>query len=540
MENRDVFNLIARMAIKKYDMLSSVNEIEDLNKKIEFGMYHLFSTFFLNVNDENEINEMIIDKEYNKKALGIGSADYGIDLVHIDEEESIIYLANFKNIKKFNSEKTLSENDISDCFKFVNLIETNGSIENELTKGNDTIIKLRNDEYQFYDIKIYHVSNTVNEYNPSAKVVVDSFVEKNSIEVIPVCLKQWNHKINSQNNVNNEKTLELNEDDVFTFTNNSKSTQTSIVFSIPAIDIIDLIISDNSINYTYLGDNVRGYLGNKNKNNKNIIKTITESPEKLFYYNNGITIIAKDIKDTIGRRNSIRYTLKDYQIVNGGQTLVSLANYFLDSQTPNDKLSKAKILVRCFEISETELVSQISEYTNSQTEISSVDLKSVDTIQVDLERYLLQHNINYIRKKGEYNIKEDCEIEIGIETVAQIIYSKKDPKAVTNTKKKLFNEYYDEIFSTEFNDIYNEIMRYIEIQKKYKESGYKLTKQKMFFIIYILENSEAKSIEEIIISFEELIDTYIKSKTTTGISKSEAKYIIEKDFFNDLNKKYLI
>lgn len=539
MKNRDVYNLIARMSSKKYELMSSVNEIDSQNKRVEYGMYHLFSSFFFNINDENEINEMIIDSDYNKNALGISSADYGVDLVHIDEEKKVISLANFKCTNKFDSNKTLSENDISDCFKFVALMDSEEATIEETTKGNDIIVKLREEEYQFYDFKIYHVSNTVNAYNTSAKIVIDALVEKNSIEVIPVCLKEWNHKINAQNNITNESTLELNEEDVFTFTSSAKSTQTSLVFSIPAIDIINLIISNDKVNYTYLGDNVRGYLGERNKNNKNIIKTIIEKPEKLFYYNNGITVIAKDIEDEPGRRNLIRYKLKDYQIVNGGQSLVSLANYYLDPLTSNDNLKKAKILVRCFEISDNELVSQISEYTNSQTEISNIDLKSVDTVQVNLERYLLEHNINYIRKKGEYNLKDNCDIEIGIETVAQIIYSKKDPKAVTNTRRKLFDEYYDEIFSTEFTDIYSEIIRYIDIQKEYKNSEFKVTKQKMFFIIYILENSDLDSIEQLILDFEKILSSYIEEKNNEGFSKSEAKYLIEKEFFNRINDRYL-
>lgn len=63
---------------------------------------------------------------------------------------------------------------------------------------------------------------------------------------------------------------------------------------------------------------------------------------------------------------------------------------------------------------------------------------------------------------------------------------------------------------------------------------------KIFFVIYILENSNYSSIKDIINSLENLISTYMNGKSVDGISKSEAKYIIEKGFFNALNEKFSI
>lgn len=64
-------------------------------------------------------------------------------------------------------------------------------------------------------------------------------------------------------------------------------------------------------------------------------------------------------------------------------------------------LADASVLVRLLVTSkDEELTSKISEYTNSQNPIKEIDLRSVDKIQLKIERRLEQEGIQYRRKRG--------------------------------------------------------------------------------------------------------------------------------------------
>ena len=71
------------------------------------------------------------------------------------------------------------------------------------------------------------------------------------------------------------------------------------------------------IDLNVLFDNVRGFIL-RSKFNDNIIKSLTEEPQRFFYYNNGITIIAKDIKSKELRiGGKWHFSISDFQVVNG-------------------------------------------------------------------------------------------------------------------------------------------------------------------------------------------------------------------------------
>ena len=88
-------------------------------------------------------------------------------------------------------------------------------------------------------------------------------------------------------------------------------------------------------NYELFEENVREFLGTQGINN-GIIKTL-QSPtdrENFFYYNNGITLICEKCETLRGSevpsgsdgvRNQYEFKLKNPQIVNGCQTINSIA-----------------------------------------------------------------------------------------------------------------------------------------------------------------------------------------------------------------------
>lgn len=117
--------------------------------------------------------------------------------------------------------------------------------------------------------------------------------------------------------------------------------------------------------------NIRSFLQFKSGINKGIRKTIKETPDMFFAYNNGITATADGI-DTDNNGNIIR--LKNLQIVNGGQTTASLY-----TSKKNDKTDLSNIFVQMKlsiipEGKIHEIVPNISRYANSQNKVSDSDL----------------------------------------------------------------------------------------------------------------------------------------------------------------------
>lgn len=151
-----------------------------------------------------------------------------------------------------------------------------------------------------------------------------------------------------------------------------------------------------------LFDNVRGLILNS-KFNKNIEDSLCEEPSKFFYYNNGITIVASNINyKEINSGKKIKLELYDFQVLNGGQALRTVHNFNKKNDKHiTDNLSKPQILVRILKVTDSVLKNKIGEFTNSQNAIKASDLKSLRRAQLELEKYLAQNNILYIRKRGE-------------------------------------------------------------------------------------------------------------------------------------------
>lgn len=135
--------------------------------------------------------------------------------------------------------------------------------------------------------------------------------------------------------------------------------------------------------------NVRNFLGGKIKVNNEMAKTIAETPELFFSYNNGISSTAANVEvntDENGRKyiSSIR----NWHIVNGGQTTSTIYNAYRQKQTASN-LSKAFVAVKVSEVKENDtspLVGNIAKYANSQTKIKDSDLSANAPYMLNIEK----------------------------------------------------------------------------------------------------------------------------------------------------------
>jgi hypothetical protein len=138
--------------------------------------------------------------------------------------------------------------------------------------------------------------------------------------------------------------------------------------------------------------NVRSFLSVKGKGvNAGIQATLRSAPERFMAYNNGIVIVADEIRlGNPGDGSAGIAWLKGLQIVNGGQTTASL--YFTKKKYPDTDLSHVRVPAKIIVMrkqdptKEEALVSDISRFANSQNAVRQSDLSANKPFHVEIEK----------------------------------------------------------------------------------------------------------------------------------------------------------
>ena len=135
-----------------------------------------------------------------------------------------------------------------------------------------------------------------------------------------------------------------------------------------------------------LEQNVRVFLQHRGKVNKGIRATIENEPNMFFAYNNGITATAEEVDiDDDGGRLLLR-RLKNFQIVNGGQTTASIHS----AQRRQVDVSQAFVQMKLSVVDPeraNSLVPKISEFANSQNRVSAADFFANHPFHVRMEEF---------------------------------------------------------------------------------------------------------------------------------------------------------
>ena len=135
-----------------------------------------------------------------------------------------------------------------------------------------------------------------------------------------------------------------------------------------------------------LEQNVRVFLQHRGKVNKGIRATIENEPNMFFAYNNGITATAEEVDiDDDGGRLLLR-RLKNFQIVNGGQTTASIHS----AQRRQVDVSQAFVQMKLSVVDPeraNRLVPRISEFANSQNRVSAADFFANHPFHVRMEEF---------------------------------------------------------------------------------------------------------------------------------------------------------
>jgi len=198
-----------------------------------------------------------------------------------------------------------------------------------------------------------------------------------------------------------------------------------------------------------LEQNVRSFLQFNSKINKGIRNTIIKEPEMFLAFNNGIAATADEIELENDENNDgkVITVVKDFQIVNGGQTTASI---FHTQKKDKADISNIFVQVKISVIKNkekfSEIVSRISEYANTQNKVSVSDLSSNRPYHIELEK--LSRNVFtpitdskpiqtiwfYERARGQY---KNAILKDGFTPSRKKAFDLKFPKNQLFTKEEL-------------------------------------------------------------------------------------------------------
>ena len=150
-------------------------------------------------------------------------------------------------------------------------------------------------------------------------------------------------------------------------------------------------------------NNIRKVLGKTDVNNE-IEKTLQEQPDLFWYFNNGITAVADNIKKTIvggDSREIGTFELKNFTIINGAQTVSSIGK-FKKKDLDGSLLNQAQVMLRIIDINNNaELIKQITKANNRQNKVEGIDFASQDPEQKRLREELILEKIDYVIIRSE-------------------------------------------------------------------------------------------------------------------------------------------
>lgn len=321
----------------------------------------------------------------------------------------------------------------------------------------------------------------------------------------------------------------------------------AIVLNLCGYDLAELAIkyTNTSLGRNILfGQNLREALG-KSKTFDGMAKTIREEPEKFWFYNNGITILAEDYDtDEAHKDDKTPETiiLKNFSIINGAQTTSALGRFLKEARMESNeedikKLKKVFVLVRILKVNDSEFKSRIAIYNNTQNPITTRDMASNREEQLLLHNSLINGEEPHIYMEIRRGMKAPVDVKLykhqltTNEELAQLSFAGfmrdpftgKDKKtAIFDTDYKqneyLLNEFYHKIFHYDaydpkgilFKKSKTEIDELLFVHFLYKEAKkslnkvYKLRIEQAQASMETCDDEEKKKYEERIADYEKL------------------------------------
>ncbi len=466
-------NLLAEL--KKCDVINSLQN-STLGEKLEI----LVASLFTGDNFETSYLNYIVQ----------GQSDGGVDVIVMKDSKISFIQVKFKEYNDEYIRKMINiKNDYFSSKRIRSLPNDHKSLEKFINEFFTSTTKIKQFEYIFVGLNKVNNADVKNKF-PNQIVHVYS-------------LKEFILKAASGNLCNIIKTRLFQME----FAYKTSSISEDVVEN--QDEFFAMVNGENFLNqFASLQDFAIDQLFEKNIRNKvtdesfikEIVKTIKNEPQHFHLFNNGITIVADELKIA-----QIKISITNPQVINGQQTLRTLISVYknIDNKYDNEILEnirKILIPIRAVKVTDHDLITRIAKYSNNQKAVKSHELLYNGQNFKIIEQLASENGYKMDGKKGTKNsdflVKNI--VENGILELNELVRahsSFKYPEEFLGESKNSISKVVHTYLS---NDKYIEKLRYwktfektisvIEEYKKFIKNAEILEKEKH-------KNSEKKSKE---------------------------------------------
>lgn len=220
-----------------------------------------------------------------------------------------------------------------------------------------------------------------------------------------------------------------------------------LVGKVPVIEIAKLFERNGDL---LLERNIRRYLGRNANRVNNAIHDTLVSPSKqkdFYFFNNGITMTCSKMRHNALQGADYQLRLEDIQVINGGQTCKTIQQTLNEAEDLS-AFNEVYVLLRLYELEsdDDQLIKEITFATNSQNPVDLRDLRSNDSLQIQLETGINALGYNYRRYREDAAGGSHV---ISSATTAEAVMAiwRKCPHQSKFRRRELFGVLYDKVFT---------------------------------------------------------------------------------------------
>jgi hypothetical protein len=200
--------------------------------------------------------------------------------------------------------------------------------------------------------------------------------------------------------------------------------------------------------------NLRSVLG-ETEVNKEIRDTLENSPESFWYFNNGITIIAKRVAKTLAHGADTDHGIfhcEDLSVVNGAQTDATIGRFAESSKKPIDK-ALVPIRMVSLENAPESFGDSVTKTNNRQNRIEIRDFVSLDQEQIRIKTELILDGIDYqvLRSDGFKSSATSFDL---VESTTALACATGDSELAVHLKREI-SKLWDDIRKPPYTRLFN-------------------------------------------------------------------------------------